>query len=259
MRKILIGVLIVVLIASIAFTLINGIAIGNVQISSIKQLAEKDKELEDNIRNLKNMKEVTFSDSIEQLEQENKRLKSKREEYSALINNAEGEVANIISAEKYQIEYLWVKLGNYATKNGVTLKLNILNSSTGVSGVYDLSFTLNGGYAGITEYIYEIENDYTLGFKIEKFLLVPGGATKSDSKENENKENENKENENKEKQENTNTDILTATFTVKDIEIDIPAGQISNVTNELKDNVTLNNENTETQNTVDSASNTITQ
>lgn len=256
MRKILIGVLIVVLIASIAFTLINGIAIGNVQISSIKQLAEKDKELEDNIRNLKNMKEVTFSDSIKQLEQENKKLKSKREEYAALINNAEGEVANIISAEKYQIEYLWVKLGNYATKNGVTLKLNILNSSTGVSGVYDLSFTLNGGYAEITEYIYEIENDSTLGFKIEKFLLVPGGATQSDSKENENKENENKE---KQENTNTNTDTLTATFTVKDIEIDIPAGKISNVTNELKDNVSSNNENTETQNTVDSASNTITQ
>lgn len=41
MRKLLIGVLIVILIAGIGLTLTNGIALGKFQISSIKQLARK--------------------------------------------------------------------------------------------------------------------------------------------------------------------------------------------------------------------------
>ena len=41
MRKILFGVLIVILIAGIALALKNGIALGGVQISSIQQLARK--------------------------------------------------------------------------------------------------------------------------------------------------------------------------------------------------------------------------
>lgn len=241
MRKILIGVLIVILIAGIGLTIANGINLGNIQISSIKQLGEKDKEIEKDIQNLKQMKEVTLSKTMDEIEESAKELKSKREEYALLINDNEaGEINALITAEKYQVEYLWVKLGNYATKNGITLKLNILNSTTGLEGVYNLEFTLNGKYAGITEFIYEIENDETLGFRIYNFKLVPTIDINTESKQNNNEN-------------GTNTEMLTATFTVKEVSIDIPKQQLT------KNEETIKNSNTNSEkNTTDDTTNSVT-
>ena len=38
-------------------------------------------------------------------------------------------------------------------------------------GHYDLEFTATGPYVGIADFLYDIENDSTLGFKIEDFLI----------------------------------------------------------------------------------------
>lgn len=243
MRKILIGVLIIILIAGITFTLISGIALGSIQISSMQQLATKDKEIEDDISKLKSMKEETFSNAMDELIKETQRLKNNREEYAALVNAAAEENFDaIVTSEKYQIEYLWVKLGNYATKNGVTLKLNVLNNSKGLSGVYDLQFAINGKYVGITEFVYEIENDSTLGFRIEEFLLVPGTLAQSSTTQDKDTDNKNTNTTNDtETVASTTTDILTATFIVRDIEIDISSQQANNVTNALDDKNTEDN------------------
>jgi len=238
MKKIFIGVLIIVLIAVIAFTLISGIALGNVQISSLQQLAAKDKKIEEDMYNLKQMKEVTFTETIDELTKNASKLKSKREEYASLVTDStEDEIGAIITAEKYEIEYLWVKLGNYATKNGITLKLNVLNSTTQLEDVYNLEFILNGKYAGITEFIYQIENDSTLGFKIEKFSLTPTSTTQNDANAN---------SETKKTQSSTavDTETLTAKFTVKEIQIDIPEQQVVQQTQPQNQTQTSENENT---------------
>ena len=73
--------------------------------------------------------------------------------------------------EEYKVETLWVKLGTYATTEGTVLQMDIKNSSKGGSGRYDLYFTVNGSYIGITDFISDIENDSMLGFKIEEFKI----------------------------------------------------------------------------------------
>ena len=40
---------------------------------------------------------------------------------------------------------------------------------------YDLNFVATGDYVGITDFIYDIENDSSLGFKIEGFKMEPDG------------------------------------------------------------------------------------
>ena len=73
--------------------------------------------------------------------------------------------------QEYKVETLWVKLGTYATTEGVILQMDIKGSSTGGSGRYDLNFRVNGNYIGITDFISDIENDSMLGFKIEEFKI----------------------------------------------------------------------------------------
>ena len=43
----------------------------------------------------------------------------------------------------------------------------------GVSNQYNMSFTVTGAYLDISEFVYQIEKDPELGFRIEEFTLVP--------------------------------------------------------------------------------------
>ena len=53
--------------------------------------------------------------------------------------------------------------------------MDIVRGNT--SETYNLRFTVNGSYISITDFISDIENDSTLGFKIEEFKMVPGTST----------------------------------------------------------------------------------
>ena len=81
---------------------------------------------------------------------------------------------------KYKNDYLWTKIGSYATKNGVELQTNVTSSSSGIPAQYDISFTTIGEYLSTSEFIYAIENDSNLGFKIENFRLENYSGTKTD-------------------------------------------------------------------------------
>ena len=238
MRKILIVVLIVILITCAGFTLFKGFKIGNIEISSIMGLADKSKQLDTSISELKQMREVSFSESIDNLEKSTKELADQKQQYASLVGTTpDTEIMSAIQSERYEVEYLWVKLGNHATKNGITLKMDITNGGATENKLYNLKFTATGNYANVTEFIYEVENDSTLGFKIENFSLLPSGTTaKTDNNNN-----------NETANTNTTSDVqnLLATFLVKNVYIDL-----DKVTN-----ITTTDENTNTDNSA--AENTI--
>lgn len=66
------------------------------------------------------------------------------------------------------MEYLWSKLGGYATKEGVNLKLEVQTSDENND---TLKFTVKGSYVGIINYLTAIEDDDDLGFRIEQFKV----------------------------------------------------------------------------------------
>lgn len=103
--------------------------------------------------------------------------------------------------EKYFIEYLWIVLGNYATANGV--KINILtpgstnetadnsnNSQMGEdeedsgitsdplsgsmsSGLQDgIKITIDGRYANVADFVFDVENDKSLRFKLDNIGMT---------------------------------------------------------------------------------------
>lgn len=64
---------------------------------------------------------------------------------------------------------MWTIIGNYATKEEVTITLDIVEGTS--KDNYNLNFTVTGGYVGITDFIYDLENDEKLNFKIENLKM----------------------------------------------------------------------------------------
>ena len=106
----------------------------------------------------------------------NKKLKEEKQNYQDMTAiSSDGETQAVNQIEKYEIETLWVKLGNHATSEGVVMKMDVTSGSSGAQDSYNLNFTVTGGYVQIEDFISSIENDSTLGFKIEEFKMAPSG------------------------------------------------------------------------------------
>lgn len=217
MRKILFIIIIVLLVCMGYMFLINGFQIGNFQILSISQLEEQNKSLKQKIEDVNILIDEKYPKTMSELKQSNSNMKSSKEEYLKYTNlSSDDEIIKAMQQESYAIEFLWAKIGNHATSQGVNLKLEIASNSTGSSNLNDLRFTIQGSYIGITNFIFAIEDDTELNFRIKNFKLLPY----QDS-------------------------ILQGTFTVTDIAI-----QGNTSTQSITNNASTQNSNTTENNTV---------
>lgn len=67
--------------------------------------------------------------------------------------SSDGRCAIIKSNRKIWIRKDICKIRNHATKEGVVMKMDILQGSSGAQGVYNLNFTVTGGYVQIEDFI----------------------------------------------------------------------------------------------------------
>ena len=189
MKKILISVIIILLIG-LGYTIgAKSLKVGTLKLESINDIKSASNNLEQKFNTSKEISAQTYPNSIENLDKVVRELKTVKQQYQAkTINNQEAESnLGVIQVEKYNIEYLWTIIGNYATKNGVTLTLDV--KSTNADDVYNLNFNLEGKYIGITDFIYSLEDDDELKFEIKDFKISSEEiATKSSKSESENEE-----------------------------------------------------------------------
>ena len=101
-------------------------------------------------------------------------MQTAKSEYLRYTNlSSDEEILDAMEEKSYAIEFLWATLGTHARKEGVNLKFEIISSSTGANDVNDIKFTVDGSYIAITNFIYAIENDTDLNFRIQNFKLLP--------------------------------------------------------------------------------------
>lgn len=174
MRKILFIILTVMMVIIMGVVVANGISFANV--SGVKQISQKNEEIKKKNEELTNKVEVEYPGKIKEVEDAEQQLKTKKEEYESQIAlNADSGTGYLATLEKYEIEYLWTRLGNHAKDNEVDIKIDLTNSNT--AGLYKLNFEVYGSYVSVTDYIYAIENDSKLGFKIDNFVATPNTTT----------------------------------------------------------------------------------
>ena len=154
MRKLLISVLIVVLLAVAGYMCYEGMTIVNFKISGIKEIEQLNKSLDSQITVASRLISNDYPTELSNLSKSLKELKTEKENYNNLVSiSTDEQVQTATKFEKYEIESLWVMIGNHAKKEGVTMQLVLSTSSTGAANLYDLNFTVTGQYVGIADFI----------------------------------------------------------------------------------------------------------
>ena len=224
MKNILITVISLLLTALIIICMVKGLTIGDFNILSIASIKEGSLNLDNAIEELNNLKNVTYKKKVDDLQTTTKSLTTAKQKYLDLASvSTDQEIQEANLEQTYAMEYLWNKVGSYATREGVTLKWDV--SSTGVNNKYTLNFTTTGSYVGVISYIYALENDSDLSFRIENFKMVSGDSSN-----------------------------VTATFTVNNIAIKAET-VTSSVTSSSSSGTSLNN--SESTNSEINAGNTV--
>ena len=155
----------------------QGVHIGSFEIPGIKIIQEKDDELDAKIQQAGKLAEKDYKQAVGDVTASSQQLKQQKKNYedmTAISTDAEGKSTNQI--EKYEIETLWVRLGNHATSQGVVMQMDVIKGNSSTQDMYNLKFTATGSYISITDFISAIENDSTLGFKIEEFKMNPSSS-----------------------------------------------------------------------------------
>lgn len=219
MRKILIIIIIILLLVLGYFTLMEGIKIGNFQILSIKGIEEQSQNLKTKIEGINTLIDVEYPKKIAELKKASNNMEESKSEYLQYTNlSSDEEILAAMQRKSYAIEFLWARVGSHARNEGINLKFEIVSSSNGANNSNDIKFTADGSYIAITNFVYALENDTDLNFRIENFKLLPYQG-----------------------------EILQATFTVKNITVE---------GNTSKENITSQNKNNGTTNTVDNTTST---
>lgn len=247
MRRILLSILTILLIILVYFTFTKGISIGSFKILSWNELVKNNNDLDKNIEDLEILSSVLYPQEQSKLNDSYKQLTLRKDEYADLVlYSSENELEKATQTEIYETEFLWTKLGNYATKNnGIDMKIDVVKGSSGQPNQYNLNFTLVGEYIYISDFISAVENDSKLGFKIDNFLLVPKVENSSNNNDNNNNNTSNEQTEEK-----VNTNLLQATFTVENVGINIKTNDTVKPQNtNIDDTNTTKKENTSTDST----------
>lgn len=194
MKKLLLSVITILIIVLTVVTFLKGISIGNLSILGIMQIQEKNDDLDTKIQQATKLASTDYQKKIDDLEGAVKKLETEKTTYQDMVNvSTDSEVQAANQSYNYDYDFLWVRIGNHAKSEGVSLKMEFVRNSSGVEDMYNLNFTATGTYVGIEEFITHIEDDDRLGFKIEDFRMTAASTQ--------------------------DTNILQATFNCKNIKI----------------------------------------
>lgn len=177
MRKILLIIIIILILALGYVSLAKGLYIGPFHILSLKQVKEESENLKAKIEEANIQIDSKYPQSIKEVKDAAKAMQAAKNEYLEYTNlSSDKDILEARTQKSYAIEFLWAKLGTHARREGINLKLEIVSSSTGANNVNDLQFTVDGSYIAITNFIYAIENDSDLDFRIQNFKLLPNNG-----------------------------------------------------------------------------------
>lgn len=199
MKKTLISILGILILILVCVSAAKGISVGKLSIYSINSIKAESLELDKKIEEANTEISQNYASSLSKAETASEKLISLKNEYESRVGT-DGNLG-ITQIEKYKIEYLWGILGGYAKDRSVKAYLDF--KETSIKDTYDITFTVYGSYLGITDFLYDIENDDELNYRAKNFKIEPSSTTSKTTTENE--------------VTNTDTTVLIATFTVENV------------------------------------------
>ncbi len=174
MRKILIGVLIILLIALSYLVIFKGLSIGKLNILSVEQISEENSKLTTEIAEVESLMNNDYKARTNELNASVSSLLESKKAYDDLASvSTESEIQAASEEPEYTVEFLLTRLGRHTTAQKVNLEYKILSGNSSDPDMKNISFTVNGTYSRIINFIRVIEDDDTLSFRIQNFKLIP--------------------------------------------------------------------------------------
>ncbi len=175
MRKLLISILLILIIIMTALFIKNGISIGPLEVYGVSKIGNLNDELTKKIEQANSIND-SYASNLTKLKQDISSLIRTKEECLNKINlSTESQLQNATQTKNYTIEYLWSRIGNHATKEGVIIQFDVVSGT--VESYKTLKFRVTGNYLSITNFITSLENDSTLEFTIDNFEMTKSEAT----------------------------------------------------------------------------------
>lgn len=226
MRNRITLILFLVFILLLVYTTVIGVKIGNFQILSISQIIEKNNVLNEKITVASNLSSVDYPENVKTLEDTYTRHTIQKQKYEELVGFTDGKDNKIYETKQYDIGYLWRIFGKYATTRNLKIGMDVQKNTSAKETLYDLNFSVAGGYVNTSQFISDIENNSELNFRIYNFKMSGSGEE------------------------------VTSSFTIKNVNIEsLLSTQTSNSTNtnaaNTINNGTDNNNNTNTTSTTE--------
>ena len=173
MKKTLISILLVLVLVIMALFMKNGIHAGPFQAYSFQEISDKNQELTTAI-NKANTANDNYTSALSKL---SNLTKAKKDYLDLVTISTESEIKQATQTKNYTIEYLWSRVGNHATSEGVNLKMEVGSSTLNDSSYKNLNFTATGEFLALVQFIYSLENDANLDFTIDKFDMTANKCT----------------------------------------------------------------------------------
>ncbi len=165
-RKVLLCLLAVLLITLLGYTVYAGI----LSIPGYQRLDSQSRKLDSDIQNYEDKNDVQLKSKQKAIQSQIDNYKKQKEEYEQLLEEKQSQDQEVDSANCYDVDFLWARVGNYATNHDLTLNFDITKSlsDTGKSEyvLTDLNFSVSGEYDQIAKFINDIETDNRLEFEI---------------------------------------------------------------------------------------------
>ena len=199
-KKILIVecVVLLILILGIVGVVTTNLNLGLFKIIKVENILNAKSSLEEATNSI-SLAKTQAEEKLTELENAKKEYKIEKNYYDATSNETLNIIKEATLEEAYDIEYMWIKLGNYAKANN--LSINIVepgggmittdentsdegakgsdstvtssdNTSTpSVTISQNLMINVIGNYLDLAEFVFDVENDAELRFKLDKIKM----------------------------------------------------------------------------------------
>lgn len=187
------GIILLVLIILIILALNVNLNLGIVKFVNIEDMKNNSELLETTTLKLETTK-LSNTVAYTNLEKAKENYETEKSKYEAISQENIDMIEEATIEESYDIEYMWIKLGNYAISNNLSLGLtepgssatdstteetdeSVISSSsttttTQTTTSENLKITVVGNYLDLAEFVFDVENDVELRFKLDKIKMT---------------------------------------------------------------------------------------
>ena len=205
-KIIILSIVLLVLIALITVAMIYDVNLGLFKNLSIAGIQEKKLSVE-SLMQKQTIEEANNMAAKAELQASKNSFDVAKSDYENIDESTIQIVQEATKEEKYFIEYLWIVLGNYAKANNIAININTPGSTTQVETNNEdgttkpkvevptedeeegeesevsapdngIKITVQGRYANIADFVFDVENDKSLRFKLDNIEMTYSGDNK---------------------------------------------------------------------------------